>query len=97
MRIFLGLSDTEKECIRSWHSTETNTKYSKYQLGEPNGGTNENCVIIGRNNEYLADVSCSTKLNNHICEKPTVKYLHRPIPIGNDIMLGSFYELKMKN
>ena len=59
-------------------SAGSRAKFTKFQAGESNGGTNKNCVTIGHENGNWSDVSCSKKLNYHVCEKPTEK----PLPIG---------------
>ena len=77
MQLFLGLTDIEKEDRWRWQSSGSRAKFTKFQPGEPDGDTSENCVIIG--NGHWADVSCSTKLKFHVCERPSEK----KIPIGN--------------
>ena len=83
MQLFLGLTDSQKEKTWRWDASGIRARYTRFQHGEPNGGTLENCVIMEKANGRWADVRCSTKLRYHVCEKPTQRSTHHHVSIGN--------------
>ena len=93
MQLFIGLTDIEKEDRWRWQSSRSRAKFTKFQPGEPNGGTGENCVTIGQDKGLWADVCCFTNLNYHICEKPAGKHSPHHLPVGNNFTVTFDYFL----
>nr|XP_039259552.1 macrophage mannose receptor 1-like [Styela clava] len=75
MNYWTSGSDSETEGIWKWgdgttfSKTDPNWKKWIFERGEPNGGTNENCLIKYANAKYKwVDMSCTAKAG-YICQK----------------------------
>ena len=66
-----------------WESTDNDVEYDRFQAGEPNGGINENCLIMHFENGNWIDGNCMGQLNFHICEIPAQKPAPLVIKEGN--------------
>jgi hypothetical protein len=42
---WIGLKDVKDEGVFVWSVSQTNVSWTNWSPGEPNGGTNENCVV----------------------------------------------------
>ena len=63
------MSDKVTEGTFIWNSTgSVLSYYANWNSGEPNGGTSENCVIIGSSNGVWVDVPCTLSYWT-MCEK----------------------------
>lgn len=71
--LWLGMSDIKQEGTFVWNSSNKPINYTKWQLGEPNGGTNENCLSFWFGGPYW---------NDHICDFQA-KTLCEQILVGN--------------
>ena len=67
--MWLGANDLSREGTWSWLSSNSDAKYTKFHGGDPNGGINENCLVMWYDNVDWADAICATTLNIHVCEK----------------------------
>ena len=64
---WIGLNDKQVEGSFVWIGGQTG--YSKWQNGEPQGGTNENCVDFNQGgSQGYRDAPCANKVL-YICEK----------------------------
>lgn len=71
---WLGGLDTEEEGTWVWsHSGRLfENVYSSWNVGEPNGGTVENCLHLNKHVNFLwNDVSCSRRMG-YVCEKTLI-------------------------
>ena len=57
----------------TWQNSGDDIDYVKVQPGEPNGGTNENCLMMYFENGNWIDVGCLNIYNYHVCERPAAK------------------------
>jgi hypothetical protein len=78
--LWLGATDLVKDGTWAWETFASSLNYTRFAPGDPNGGTQENCLIMWQENGNWADLSCMTTLNYHVCEKPTTKPLP---PVSN--------------
>lgn len=63
----------EREGNWIWQSSGDDIDYSRFQPGEPNGGINENCLVMQFENGNWIDASCLGQVNFQICERPAAK------------------------
>ena len=56
-----------------WQSSGDDIDYSRFQPGEPNGGYNENCLLMQYENGNWVDTSCLAQVNFQICERTAPK------------------------
>ena len=71
--MWLGATDLIREGSWVWQSTDNDVEYDRFQAGEPNGGINENCMMMWYENGNWVDGVCQQSLNFHICELPASK------------------------
>ena len=64
----MGMSDKISEGTWLYNSTGSTMSYTNWNSGEPNGGTNENCIIMVASNGVWVDVSCNGAYST-MCEK----------------------------
>ena len=67
--IWLGGQDINKEGSWIWQTSGDDIEYSKFQVGEPNGGANENCLLMYYENGNWMDIPCTNAYNYHLCER----------------------------
>ena len=56
-----------------WQSSGDDIDYSRFQPGEPNGGSNENCLLMHYENGNWVDAYCLAQVNFQICERTAPK------------------------
>ena len=71
--IWLGGQDINKEGSWIWQTSGDDIDYSKFQPGEPNGGTGENCLLMYYENGNWIDSTCTNAYNYHLCERLAAK------------------------
>ena len=71
--LWLGGQDILKEGNWIWQNSGDDIDYTKFQPGEPNGGTGENCMNMYYENGNWIDVNCLNALSYHVCERPAAK------------------------
>jgi hypothetical protein len=62
-----------KEGTWKWQTFGNIANYTRFNPGEPNGGTNENCLLMWTENGNWIDGACTWSTNFHLCEKPNSK------------------------
>jgi hypothetical protein len=65
--MWIGLSDLAKEGSFVWNSNNP-ANYRNWEIGEPNGVTNENCGNYFANRPTWNDMACDFKENQQMCE-----------------------------
>jgi Lectin C-type domain len=77
---WVGASDNLAEGTWTTNSSGSSQWYKNWNSGEPNGGTNENCILMDAPSGKWIDISCSNSYWT-LCEKvvqmnPKGIYLH---------------------
>lgn len=72
--MWIGASDL-KDGQFLWNEDFSTMKYANWKKGEPNGGSNENCVILLGNAYYgrWNDMSCDYSVQ-FLCKKKMVRF-----------------------
>lgn len=71
--LWLGGQDLLREGNWVWQSSGDDITNPRFQPGEPNGGTGENCLWMYFENGNWIDIGCMNTLNYHVCERPASK------------------------
>ena len=72
--IWIGLQDIDNEGQFVYHSTRENASFLNWNSNQPNGGTGQNCAILGYTDSHKGkwfDEPCTIKLP-FLCEIPLV-------------------------
>ena len=68
---WIGLNDIDNDGTFIW-TDNTDVDYTNWRINEPNGGTNENCVLFNWNGfpSDWVDIKCDNTYENFICNSP---------------------------
>lgn len=80
--VWLGATDEEQEGNWLWITGEP-WSYTKWDVGEPNGGTSENCLDYSNDSIGWNDESCDRKINFYVVEYDGKRGVDIDIKPGN--------------
>jgi len=69
--IWLGATDLASDGSWIWQTSGNSVNYTKFNSGQPNGGTTENCLAMTSENGNWSDLMCTYTFSYHVCEIPT--------------------------